>query len=449
MPQKVVNLVAIVLLAISLALICYGIDRSNFGFLLGLYGIGFTGFWLLIKKTTYSVKHLILIGIVARLILLFATPNLSDDYFRFAFDGDMIKSGENPFIILPEDYSQLDSYQSELVGKMNSPRFYTVYPPINQICFSIPSYLAGDNIWLYTFWLRILIVLFEILTAMLMLKLLNYFDKNIRLVALYFLNPLVIIELTGNLHFEGVTMFFFLLAIWLLIQKEWWKSSIVYALAIGTKLIPLMFLPFLIKRMKARAIMYFLLVAVGVVILFIPFINNQLMESFANVKSSVDLYFEKFMFNGSIFNIIDWAFGYYWGIKYSIGIVGKYLAAIVFFIVVFMSVTEKKMGYDNLIKNALLALFVYYLMASIVHPWYVVNLVVLCLFTEFRFPILWSFTAIFSYYAYHQSPIGDWNGKDESDLLIAVEYVTVFVLFIYEWRSINKGRDNVAKNILI
>ena len=59
----------------------------------------------------------------------------------------------------------------------------------------------------------------------------------------YFLNPLVIIELTGNLHFEGVMLFFFVCALYLISKKKWLLATPFYAASIMVKLVPILFLP--------------------------------------------------------------------------------------------------------------------------------------------------------------------------------------------------------------
>jgi uncharacterized membrane protein len=64
-------------------------------------------------------------------------------------------------------------------------------------------------------------------------------------VFIYALNPLVIIELTGNLHFEAVMIFFTLLSVWLLVTNKWILASLALTLAISAKLLPIIFLPLL------------------------------------------------------------------------------------------------------------------------------------------------------------------------------------------------------------
>lgn len=61
-----------------------------------------------------------------------------------------------------------------------------------------------------------------------------------------------------------------------------------------------------------------------------------------------------------------------------------------------------------------------------VHPWYVTLPLALCLFTNYRFPVLWSGLAILSYAAYSQTPFR------ENLWLTAFEYSAVFGFLIWE-----------------
>jgi len=71
-------------------------------------------------------------------------------------------------------------------------------------------------------------------------------------------------------------------------------------------------------------------------------------------------------------------------------------------------------------------LSLYYFLSTTVHPWYVIFLVLLCLFTEFRFPIVWSLTIILSYWAYSNEEYR------ENRLLLFIEYIAVYGFMIYE-----------------
>ena len=256
--------------------------------------------------------------------------------------------------------------------------------------------------------------------ALVLLKLLQFFDKNLHLFALYFLNPLVVVELTGNLHFEGVTMFFFLLSILFLVKGKILRSGIVFAIAVGTKLIPLLFLPFFIKRLKQQSIAYFTIVALGILILFIPFVNEKLL---GNIASSVDLYFHTFMFNGSIFYVMNTFLQQITGFEYNLYLLGDFTPYIVLVAVLLLAILEKNKGWLALFKSILFSLLIYYSIASVVHPWYVINLMVVALFTNYRFPYVWSALVLLSYVAYKGNGL-----VIESTVLLIVEYVLLSVV---------------------
>ncbi|MBL4703592.1 MAG: DUF2029 domain-containing protein [Flavobacteriales bacterium] len=423
-------------LAIPISAIGYLVERHDSWTLLGLFAVAFAAYFILVTKKDCTLKEMLVAGIMLRLMLMGVSPELSDDYYRFAFDGEMLVQGENPYTVFPDSLENPTSYEAMLVAEMNSPKYYTVYPPINQIFFSLPSLIAGDNLLVYSYVLRILIILFEILMALLLLKMLQFLKKDLKLFGWYFLNPLVIVELTGNLHFEGVTMFFFLLAIYMLMIGKVWRSAIVFAVAVGTKLIPLMLLPFFIKRLKMKSFLYLGIVALVLLVLFIPFIDAQLIS---NMGSSVQLYFHSFMFNGSLFYVFNEVLGVFTGYEYNLEVLGSIFPCLVLITIVIMSLMERKLSWESLIKKGMFALLIYYSVASVVHPWYAINLMALALFTNYRFPYVWSVLVLLSYTAYN----GD-GSVVEQPWLLAIEYLVLFGMMGFELVYYKKKRKLAA-----
>jgi hypothetical protein len=76
-----------------------------------------------------------------------------------------------------------------------------------------------------------------------------------------------------------------------------------------------------------------------------------------------------------------------------------------------------------------------------VHPWYLSTLIILSIFTKYRFPIIWSFVIVLSYQAYANSP---WK---EDLWLIGLEYFIVFLFLC--WELIYKNKTNKDKSSII
>jgi hypothetical protein len=72
------------------------------------------------------------------------------------------------------------------------------------------------------------------------------------------------------------------------------------------------------------------------------------------------------------------------------------------------------------------AFAIYLFCATIVHPWYISTLVAFCLFTNFRFPIVWSFLALFSYATYQTT------AYIEDLSLVGLEYAMLFGFLVWE-----------------
>jgi hypothetical protein len=148
---------------------------------------------------------------------------------------------------------------------------------------------------------------------------------------------------------------------------------------------------------------------------FLPFLDQKLIE---HLFSSIDLYFRTFEFNASVYYVIRWL-----GFK-SVGYniiqqVGPILS-IVTFVGVLLVYFYKTNSWQDVLKKMLFAYTIYLLLATTIHPWYVINLVLLSVFVRnYRFAIVWSVMAILSYSAYSSETY------QENYVLITIEYVVV------------------------
>ena len=145
-------------------LMAYSLDRTNFSQLIAQYFILFIPFVYFIKKEKNNFTFLVAIAIVFRLIFLIAIPNLSQDFYRFIWDGRMILEGLNPYLSIPQSFIQQGlqpiAETTELykgMGEMNGSH-YTNYPPLNQLCFLIAALFSSKSVFGSIIVLRLLII---------------------------------------------------------------------------------------------------------------------------------------------------------------------------------------------------------------------------------------------------------------------------------------------------
>ncbi len=363
-----------------------------------------------------------------RLMFLLSLPSLSDDFYRFIWDGRLIQEGLNPYSYLPNQLidEQLigGANNMELFQKMNSPNYYSVYPPVLQLLFFISAKLSFGYNAVAIFNLRFFILLAEFGTFIYLKKILDFLKIPKIKIFFYLFNPLIIIELTGNLHFEAIMIFFLTASFYYLMNNKYSFSAIFIAFAISTKIIPLIFFPLIIKKIGWKnGIIYAVLSVVIIFATFLPFINKQLISNFS---ASIGLYFQKFEFNASIYYLLR-EIGYKMVGYNAIGFIGKMLPIVSTSLILLISFkVTKSETWQSFFAKALKILFIYYLFSLIVHPWYISLLVLISVFTENRFAILWSILIFASYFAYNSIPF------KESMWVNAIEYLVVILYFLYE-----------------
>jgi len=422
----------------------YGTIRSDFCQLVVLFGF-LSGLYIFaLYRKVFDVGFPLILGgaILLRASLMFMTPNLTDDYFRYIWDGLLFAHGYNPYIILPSQFIDsshiVTGITDSLYAGLNSPNYYTVYPPVCEFIFGLSAKLAGGNILGNIIIIRLVILLAEFGVIIFLYRLASKLAVSPKVVAIYAFNPLVIIELTGNLHLEAVMLLFLVLAIYLLVLRKQLYAAASFGLAVGVKLLPLIFLPLLIKRLGlAKSTIFYAIVGATLVVLFLPFYSIELIPNFF---SSLRLYFQTFEFNASLYYLLRWI-GYQL-IGYNIiATLGIALAILTLLTIIVIAVREKTIIWLSLFQGMLMCLTAYFLFATTVHPWYITSLVLISLFTSYRYPILWSVVIILSYAAYRTVPYS------ENLWLVAVEYVALLSYMGFElFRNISsKNMSHAAE----
>ena len=423
-------------MALLLSGILFFTPRDHFWQLIGLYAGAFFVYFYLIWPDLFSdgqgnrIPHWQVAALLLRLLALFALPALSDDYFRFVWDGRLLAQGINPFLELPTAYMENPEraagmgLSAQLFEGMNSPRYYTVYPPVLQAVFYLSARLAPESVYGAVLVMKATVFLAEAGTLWLMRRLLEKAKLAPGLAALYALNPFVIVELCGNLHFEALMIFFLLLTVWLLVQGKWLLAALPFALAISSKLLPVMLLPLLLRRLGFFRTAWFSGLAMGTTaLLFLPFYSP---DALAHLFESVRLYYQSFEFNASLYYLIRWL-GYQVKGYNIIQTAGIYLAVAKVVGILLIALLEPRPTLQNLPRSMMWAFALYFSLASIVHPWYITTLLALAAFTRYRFALVWTLLLPLSYFTYRST------AYEENLLLIAGVYLLVYGVMAYEW----------------
>lgn len=410
----------------------YDLVRTDFIKLFMLFGGLFFFMTKLMQFEKWNFKFLLVAGILFRLVFLIAEPNLSQDFYRFIWDGELIKNGLNPYLHTPNDLiNQSDlaiANAQELQTKMGTlhARHYSNYPPVNQLLFALSAILGGGSILGSIIVMRLTLILADIGVLYFGRKLLQNLNQSNHMAFWYFLNPLAIIELTGNLHFEGVMLFFLIWALYLISKNKWAVAAPLYSLSIMVKLMPLLFLPLFLKYFRfKKSTLFYGLVGAGCIVLLLPFYAPSFIE---NYSETLKLWFSNFEFNASLYNVFKKiAVTQYeakpWELIESYG---KIITKVILVITLLVAFLRKNHNLESVITSMVLVLSCYYFLSSTVHPWYVVFLMGLSLFTKYRFPLVWSLAIVLSYQAYS-------NPDNRENLwLLTLEYILVFGFFIYE-----------------
>jgi len=428
MDKPIVSAIVGLIFIVCIAYLGYLPGQGDFSQIIVPYTILF-GCYLYLIQYCGSFKWLLTLAIIARFLLIFTVPNLSDDIFRFIWDGRALHAGLSPYGSLPIDIvGTVDGLDAGLFELLNSPEYYSLYPPIAQVfnycstIFSSDSYLAEAMVY------KAMLFLCDLVLMWLFYRIVSGTQIHWNRIFLYLLNPLIIIEINGNVHFEGVMILFLAASLYFLLNSKQVATGAALGASVASKMLTMMYsvAMFFYTPVKQRFPLVLGAIIMGV-LLFLPVVIS-LHQDGANILTSLDLYVKKFEFNGSLYYLLR-AIGYEIYGYNTIHIWGPNLSIATLLAILFISYKTRQGDFLHLLNIIFWCTIIFLVTSRTVHPWYLSLALFSSVFTRFRFPILWSYLIFFTYINYSYSVY------QENLTVVFIEYGLVLIFACYEWAS--------------
>jgi hypothetical protein len=187
-------------------------------------------------------------AVLFRGLVLTSPPVLSSDLYRYVWDGRVQRAGINPYRYPPDAEALVTLRDSEIYPQINRPGLTTIYPPVAQMLFALITTIVPESIG----GMKAAIVLFDLLTLTLLLRLLKTTGNNPERVVLYAWSPLVIFECAGSGHVDALMIPFLLLALQARLAQRPGICGVMLGLATLIKLYPAVVFPAFHTRREWR-----------------------------------------------------------------------------------------------------------------------------------------------------------------------------------------------------
>ncbi|WMN12945.1 hypothetical protein QYS49_35070 [Marivirga salinae] len=108
--------IAVMIMGVLLITISYLTFRYESSLLIGQFLTLFALYlFLAFQKKEFSLNEIITFGILFRLLLLLLTPNLSEDVYRFLWDGKLWWEGIDAYAFLPSEIAKENILKSRVI----------------------------------------------------------------------------------------------------------------------------------------------------------------------------------------------------------------------------------------------------------------------------------------------------------------------------------------------
>jgi len=258
--------------------------------------IYFAVVWLSLR--TKDSRQILLLGLIFaalfRISILFSPPYLSDDVYRYVWDGRVQSAGINPYRYIPADESLAKLRDDKIYPNINRREYArTIYPPVAEGVFLLITRISESVTWM-----KAAMVGFEAITVWALIQLLVSFGFARQRVLIYAWHPLVVWEFAGSGHLDAMVIAFIALALLAHRKRRETLTVVLLACATCVKLFPAALFPAFYKRWSWKMPLTFV---ATIVVAYLPYLSVGpkgalgFLEGYAN---------ERGMFSGDQFFLL-------------------------------------------------------------------------------------------------------------------------------------------------
>ncbi len=230
-------------------------------------------------------------AVLFRVVLLPAPSTLSDDVYRYQWDGRAQRAHLNPYVVFP-NAEGLERLQNPEHPEPPGEETPTMYPPLAEFAYRLIATVPGYK--------RVSTVL-DLASAGLLMLLLAAMKQPLHRVLAYAWNPAVLISFAMSGHFDSLAIVTFLAALFFLVTHRPALSMAALALSFLSKFFPVLLLLTFLKRVRLAHLGIFAVLVFGC---YVPFLGARwhLLDGLGN-------YARDWVNNASLFYLLQFVAG--------------------------------------------------------------------------------------------------------------------------------------------
>jgi len=334
--------------------------------------------WWVARRQVGERVWILIFGfaVLFRLALLFSTPpTLSDDVYRYMWDGHLLIAGVNPYAHAVNS-PLLDPLGTSYRLFVNNNWMASPYLPAAQVYFALVAAIAPGSPLAF----QTSAVVFDLLTGLIMIGLLRRLRLPASNALIFLWSPLVIVEFAHGAHVDSLMVCLTMAAVWMLVaRRSQLGSAVALAAATLTKGIPMLLVPVLARRWGWKGVLAF---AAAIVAACLPLSAGAGLglggpQDGVGLFGAIRIYGSQWTFNGGLHHWIEAALGRSpWAVeeltRASRAVTAGLMAVV---LAVAWLRTRRRLGDVQLVRLALVPLCGYLMLTTTLHPWYVTAII--------------------------------------------------------------------------